>query len=78
MSGEPLTESDRGKIKRFNIQLRETRTLSNEKRKSLEKECEDGEHCQKIVSEENLARYLSEGWKVVATLPSGSIVIDKS
>jgi hypothetical protein len=77
VSGEPLTEGDRDKIKRFGIQLREPKTLSKEKRESLEKECEDGEHCQQIVSEENLARYLSEGWKVVATLPSGKIVVDR-
>lgn len=38
--------------------------------------CEDGEHCQKIVSEENLAEFLTQGWRVVATLPSGKIVID--
>jgi integrase len=41
--------------------------------------CEDGKHCQQIqqiVAEENLAGYLSQNWKVVATLPSGKIVIE--
>jgi hypothetical protein len=38
--------------------------------------CENG-HCQKIVCEENLASFLSDGWKVSAVLPSGSIVVDK-
>jgi hypothetical protein len=74
VSGEPLTEGDRDKIKRFNIQVRSKSTAT---RKQHEKECEDGTHCQQIVSEENLARYLSEGWKVVATLPSGKIVVDR-
>jgi hypothetical protein len=40
-------------------------------------ECEDGEHCQRIVSEEELAKFLAGSWKVVATLPSGKIVIDR-
>jgi hypothetical protein len=39
--------------------------------------CENGEHCQQIVTEENLAKFLGEGWKVVATLPSGKIVVDR-
>jgi hypothetical protein len=38
--------------------------------------CEDGKHCQQIVTEENLAGFLSQNWKVVATLPSGKIVIE--
>jgi hypothetical protein len=38
--------------------------------------CDDGKHCQQIVTEENLAGFLSQGWKVVATLPSGKIVIE--
>ena len=76
VSGEPLTDDDRAKIKQFGIQLRENKTLSKEKRKRLEKEaCEDG-HCQRIVSETDLAKFLADGWKVSAVLPSGSIVVD--
>jgi hypothetical protein len=41
-----------------------------------EKNCEDGNHCQKIVAEENLAGFLSQNWKVSAVLPSGKIVIE--
>jgi len=41
-----------------------------------DKNCEDGKHCQQIVTEENLAGYLAQNWKVVATLPSGKIVIE--
>jgi hypothetical protein len=47
------------------------------KRKPRQDDCEDGKNCQKIVSEENLAELLSEGFRVVATLPSGKIVVDK-
>ena len=45
------------------------------KPEELEK-CEDG-YCQRMVSENDLPKFLGEGWKVVATLPSGNIVIDR-
>jgi len=38
------------------------------------KECNDGD-CQKIIAEEALESYLGNGWHVVATLPSGKIVV---
>jgi hypothetical protein len=41
-----------------------------------EKACPDGKNCQRIVAEEELAKFLGTGWKVVATLPSGKIVIE--
>jgi hypothetical protein len=37
--------------------------------------CENGEYCQKIVSEAELGDFLSQDWRMVATLPSGKIVI---
>jgi hypothetical protein len=42
--------------------------------------CENGTHCgsQKMVAEENLAGFLTENWKVIASLPSGKIVIEQS
>jgi hypothetical protein len=40
-------------------------------------DCEDCNHCQRLVGEEDLAKFLGEGWKVVAALPSGKIVIDR-
>jgi integrase len=67
MAGEPLNDVDRRNMRTYDIRLRE----------HSKADCEDGEHCQQIVSEENLARHLSEGWKVVATLPSGKIVVDR-
>ncbi len=46
-------------------------------RQEKETACTDGSHCQEMVSEEDLSKFLGEGWKVVATLPSGNIVIDR-
>jgi integrase len=37
--------------------------------------CADGEHCQRIVTEAELDMLLAQGWKFVATLPSGKIVV---
>ena len=39
--------------------------------------CKDGEHCQQIVSEEDLSGFLSQGWHVVTALQSGNVVIQK-
>lgn len=73
VAGEQLTEEDRRDIKTYGLQVRE----HGKRVRKQEDDCTDGQNCQKIVAEENLARHLSEGWKVVATLPSGSIVVDK-
>jgi hypothetical protein len=37
--------------------------------------CTDGEHCQRMVTEEKLALLLAQGWHVAAVLPSGKIVV---
>ena len=46
---------------------------------SKRNDCEDGEHCgkQKIVSEAELSEYLQQGWRVVAALPSGNVVVER-
>lgn len=38
-------------------------------------DCNDGKHCQKIVSEDDLSELLADGWTFVATLPSGKCVV---
>lgn len=38
--------------------------------------CNDGEHCQRIVSESELSQLLAEGFHVAAVLPSGKIVVE--
>ena len=49
----------------------------HEKLKESKTETNGGErsNCQKIIGENDLARMLTEGWKFVATLPSGKIVV---
>lgn len=37
--------------------------------------CKDGEHCQRVVGEEELPDLLSKGWHVAAALPSGKVVV---
>jgi hypothetical protein len=67
LAGEQLDEADREDIKTYGIQLRE---------RAKKEPCEDGRHCQRVVTEEELPELLAEGFKVVATLPSGKVVID--
>jgi integrase len=38
-------------------------------------DCSDGKHCEKIVGENELPDLLTDGWRFVATLPSGKIVV---
>jgi integrase len=51
------------------------RILAEKKQK--EDMCTNGKGCQQMVNEADLAKFLGEGWKVVAALPSGKIVIDR-
>ena len=37
--------------------------------------CPDGEHCQRVVIEDELPGLLMQGWRVAAVLPSGKIVV---
>jgi len=43
-------------------------------RTKKDKDCKN-DNCQKIITEEELAQYLAESWKVVTALPSGKLVI---
>jgi hypothetical protein len=70
IAGEPLNDEDRADIKNYGLQVRDAI-----KRQKSESDCTNG-HCQKIVSEEELAKFLEDGWRVSAVLPSGKIVID--
>jgi integrase len=38
--------------------------------------CADGSHCQRVVTETQLEPLLSEGWRVVACLSSGKVVLE--
>lgn len=39
------------------------------------KDCNNGEHCQKIIEENELANHMTQGWRFISALPSGKIVI---
>jgi integrase len=41
----------------------------------IKKDCPDGEHCQRLVTEQELETLLMQGWHVVFCLPSGKIVV---
>jgi len=63
-----LPEEVRKIMDAYGIQIR-----SKEKR--TPEKCTDGKNCQRLVTELELPDMLADGWKVVATLPSGKIVI---
>lgn len=66
---------------KYHVTLEEVKTAMRSKTKSWErllqkrKDCSNGNHCQRIVSEDELAKLLSDGWRFVATLPSGKCVV---
>lgn len=49
----------------------ETERKNNNKKEK----CTDGEHCQRVVSEQELETLLAQGWHVVMCLPSGRVVV---
>ncbi len=49
--------------------------LTEKKKTRHDGGCPDGEHCQRLVTEEELPGLLAEGWRVAAVLPSGKVVI---
>jgi len=57
----------------------EKKALQNEIRKMTAPASKTAstEDCQKIVSEKDLPYMLDRGWRVVATLPSGNVVIEE-
>jgi integrase len=64
-------------------QIEKGRHLGIIKRKEVTKpeeleKCDDGEHCQRVASEEELPELLSQGWHASIVLPSGKIVIEKA
>jgi hypothetical protein len=66
----------------FRVKALTTEEAAVEVRKAIEalqakktNNCQDGEHCQRVVSEEDLGGLLAQGWRVAAVLPSGKIVV---
>lgn len=88
-SGESKILEDRVKeLEKFKAgltpeQIEVGRHLGIIKRKEVSKpeeleKCEDDEHCQRVVSEEELLKFLSEGWTATLVLPTGKIVVQKT
>ena len=40
--------------------------------------CNDGIHCQRIVTEEELGEYLAQGFRAQMVLPSGKVVVEST
>jgi integrase len=74
MAGQALTEGDRNNIQRYRLKLFMPRKKSAPQSK---KECEDGEHCQRVVGEDELPSFLDQGWHASIVLPSGKIVVER-
>jgi hypothetical protein len=66
---------------KYHVTLEEVKTAMRSKTKGWEKllqkrkDCSNGSHCQRIVSEDELTKLLAGGWRFVATLPSGKCVV---
>ena len=72
MAGDALTEEDRRKMKQYDIRLREKKIVKK-------KTATNGGDCigkQKIVSEDELPTLLGVGWKFVACLSNGKVVVE--
>jgi hypothetical protein len=66
---------------KYHVTLEEVKTAMRSKTRGWEKllqkhkDCSNGSHCQRIVSEDELPMLLAGGWRFVATLPSGKCVV---
>lgn len=79
-----LTPEQAATMSKLGIQLRSKKTLSEKRRKTLEKEaknCEDGSHCGeenfKQITEAELLSHLREGWKITYNLANGQVIIQR-
>jgi hypothetical protein len=72
-----LEEEIKAEKRRYGL-ARKVRHIKPPEEEAEEPEkCENGEHCQKVVSEEELPKFLSEGWTATLVLPTGKIVVAK-
>ena len=68
---------------KYHVTLEQVKTAMRSRKTDWEKvlakrkpdNCADGRHCQRIVSEDELPELLTAGWRFVATLPSGKVVV---
>jgi hypothetical protein len=77
LRGEATIEDAARKVEETRAVTFKAIVIRKEKEKPAKDDCADGRHCQRIVTEEDLGPALAEHWRVVATLPSGKIVIER-
>lgn len=73
-AGEPLTEEDFVKAKRYSIRF--VTRLKRHVEKVAEK-AEDPNDCQKLIPMDDLEHHLKAGWRFIAQLPNGKVVIER-
>jgi integrase len=80
---EHVKETLRKKIKAIK-KMKDLKPIENEVAEQVKaseqptqtnRDCANGYHCQRIVSEADLGAMLAQGWRVAAVLPSGKIVV---
>jgi len=74
MAGESLTPEDHANIKRYHIRL------MRRKRKSINPDDCNGEHCNgqyEEINENDLLTYLRDGWQVIHNLRNGKVIVRK-
>jgi len=77
LSGEPLTEEDRQKIKTHGIRL-----TYKPKKRILQNggDCTDGVNCGEVfeqINEGDLLAHLREGWQIIHRLQNGEVIVKK-
>jgi len=68
-----LTPEQKETAQRAGMRFQERKKVGQEP----EKECKDGEHCQRVASEAELPELLAAGWHASIVLPSGKIVVER-
>jgi len=82
LSAKPLTDQDRGNIRRYRIRLgykppKKQQGRRKENVDGNDEDCPDGEHCERFeqIPEANLLEYLRQGWQIVKEINNGKEVI---
>lgn len=65
------------KVKTTKEEVQVLEELTEKKKTMTNGGCSDGQHCQRVVNEEQLEGLLNQGWRVVTALPSGKVVLER-
>jgi hypothetical protein len=71
-----LTPEQQETARRAGFPMRKTKQVSEPRTEG--ENCKDDEHCQRVVTEAELPKLLSEGWTANLVLPTGKIVVQKT